>query len=164
MIGILNSFGSTFPFWIFLDDEVDNFKLQINYWICCKDVTTGSMADPAVICKALWSLGQTSKSRREKLELKLGGITQNCWIMSYRIGLHQKLAHSEKSVSSLPGTVSKGHSSDKDGFCPWIRSKGILPKERLLSTDNNLCFYSQPNINMGQRKEGSPKAYKETGD
>lgn len=101
------------------------------------------MADPAVIREALWTLGQISKSSREKVELKLGGMSQNCWIMSYRIGKHQKLEHCKKSIHSLPGTVSKGHSSAKDGFCPPIKSKGILPKERLLSTSNNIyhCLY-----------------------
>lgn len=36
--------------------------------MCCEDVTTGSMADPVVIREVLWSLGQISKSSREKME------------------------------------------------------------------------------------------------
>lgn len=75
------------------------------------------------------------------MALKLGGITQNCWIVPNRTGQHQKLAHCKKSISSLPGTAGKGHSSAKDGFCPQIISKGILTKKKLLSTSKNLSFY-----------------------
>lgn len=59
MIGILSSFASTFPFWIFLNDlyEVDDFKqIEQDNWsfrICCDDVTTGSVADPALVTEAV---------------------------------------------------------------------------------------------------------------
>lgn len=59
MIRILNSFASTVPFWIFLIDlyEVDDFKQieqdNLSFRICCEDVITGSMADPALITEAL---------------------------------------------------------------------------------------------------------------
>lgn len=113
----------------------------------CEDVTTGSMADPAVIWEALWSLGQPPNPAGKKWNLNWAEWVRthvgSCPTELVSIIAHCKLAHCKKTINSLPGTVSKGHSSAKDEFCPPIKSKGILPKERLLSRNKNVyhCLY-----------------------
>lgn len=105
------------------------------------------MADPAVIREAFWSWGKVSNSSREKVELKLGGILRIVGSCPTELVSISNFHIVKKSISSLPCTARKGHSSVKDRFCPPVRSKGIskgiLPKERLLSTSNSVyhCLY-----------------------
>lgn len=129
--------------------------------MCSEDVTTGSMADPAVIREALWSLGQISKSSREKWKLKLGGMSQKCWIMSYRIGQHQKLAHCKKSISSLPSTARKATAVPRMGSAPQLNQSAFcLRKGCYQQATTFTIVYTQPNINVGQGKKALPKLTK----
>lgn len=101
----------------------------------------------------------------KKWKLKLGGISQNCWITSYRIGQHQKLAHCKKSIPSLPGQSAKATGGPRMGFAPQLNQSAFyLRKGCYQQATTFTIVYTQASINIGHRKEGSPKAYKTKGD
>lgn len=126
------------------------------------------MADPAVIREAFWSWGKVSNSSREKVELKLGGILRIVGSCPTELVSISNFHIVKKSISSLPCTAAKATAVSRIGSVPQLDQKAYqkafcLRKGCYQQATVFTIVYTQPNINMGHRKECSPKAYKAKG-
>lgn len=164
MIGILSSFGSTFPFWILLDDEVDDFKVKktliLEYAVKMLPQAAWLILQSLVRHSGHWV--KPPNPAGKEMALKLGGITQNCWIMSYRTGQHKKLARCKKSILCLV-QPAKATAVPRMGSGPGLQQREFcLRKGCHQQAKFILLSPTQPSI-WGTGKKVLPKLTKQKG-